>query len=319
MNNNAELSKKFGDSTRTSILAAISAILWIFIFVNKLHPFVDSNDENYGALFLYVPVVVTAAAAWSKLSDIQIYLRDSTRAIEASGASMAQISNVIEKSNPHNNVYTDLIRPDEIDQFERVFSSAKHIYAYNPPLQLLITDEPHHRNIIYNFLNNDRSVYKIIAGKTLIKRIKILKKKWTGEHGSRSNKAGFNKTISRMQISYYGNDSDLHSIVSPWIKRNPDIRGFSFFLVEGTYKKSVLLYIFGPPFVKDYGIPGTAIWAHAEKSLDGDFPEFKLFDDLMADFDERWRYLQNHVSDGKHAAETSTLKDIEKMVLGIEK
>jgi len=50
-------------------------------------------------------VVVTAAAAWSKkLSDIQIYLRIVTRAIEASGASMAQISNVIEKSNPHNNV-----------------------------------------------------------------------------------------------------------------------------------------------------------------------------------------------------------------------
>jgi len=186
--------------------------------------------------------------------------------------------NVIAMKNEQSS-YIEILKPKNIHDFHKAFGNAIRIRAYNPPLTLL-TREKEHRDLIYSLLKNGAE-YNMIIGKELKDRVISLRNLWLNEYGDIS--------LLKMHILPYYHEQDLHTKVKGWnLNEHQDLRGLSFFLIEYKHSstKSILLYLFGEPFVKDFEVPQTAIRV---KSLSG---KCELYDKFVETFDARWSKLR---------------------------
>ena len=85
----------------------------------------------------------------------------------------------------HLNEVLDTFEPKEIEGFRRVFGNANKIFAYNPPLNLLI-NEKDHRDVILSVLERRNGEYNLVCGKLLEPRVKDLGIEWLADTKSRA-------------------------------------------------------------------------------------------------------------------------------------
>jgi len=238
------------------------------------------------------------AGLWSTMNLLKINLitfADHTRSNLSNFASQIKtdvstgekIYQSLNVSGVLNKEVVKLLRPKEVSDFEYVFQRAKKVYAYNPPLRLLVRSSKH-RKVIENILNND-APYRIIAGPTCAEMLKKLKTVWLDEMKRKHQEDYIKRVLSQVEIIIYKFDSDLHSEIDGWLETYKDYRGLCFFLIqngEGIISdNTVLLYILGQPFVSSFDVPSTAI------SINSTDENFELYKSMYFEYDDRWSRL----------------------------
>lgn len=189
----------------------------------------------------------------------------------------------------------------ELEVFRSVFGGADRVRAYNPPLTLLIIDgNQAFRDVIYHFLLKEGAVYQAIVGKTGPEgetgadRILNLYDKWVHE----KKHPQLNSALARMRVSSYLLPQGLHTKQDPWPvfhdRDHPpayDLRGLSFFLIDSSRTRKVLLYILGQPFVPDFEVPELSLLITEPSS------QSSIYNKLEKAFEYRWDALSLR---GKH-------------------
>lgn len=178
-----------------------------------------------------------------------------------------------------------VLDPKNESDFFDAFGKAKEVFAYNPPLRLLVR-RPGHRNIIHSILDRPDGRYRIIAGNECVKRVRELKQAWGRELSAKHKVDHKREVLNRMEVIHYDSKYDLHTEINDWFDKIGDLRGLCFFLVK--YRggeRGVLMYILGRPFVEEFNVPDYAMLVRSNE------PEFPLYEMFEREYGRRWTAL----------------------------
>ena len=207
-----------------------------------------------------------------------------------------------------------IVDPGDKNTYSDIFKYARTIYAYNPPLSLLLKEDPSYRNIIFNNLLEHGAKFNIIFGKSAIDNINKL--------ANLSCTKQYNKSREKIGVFCYPPpdskdfDGDLHSTVNPWgLVDESDYRGVSFFLIETNETKKVLMYLWGAPLATEFSVPEKAMLITIPANNGG---TDNLYDRYMDVFNRRWGKLivkyGNDYPAGMHISEYVELQSNQNVV-----
>lgn len=297
----------------TRVFVGLGALLWAISFVTNYVPeglvAEGIEDTEIVQTLRSLGFICFAAGAFIAVQHLSAQLDYFSSRLNSDVQMGQKTYNLLQRAGVTSKEQVELLKPQELAQFEKVFSGAKTVRAYNPPLTVLIR-QPAHRDVIFNVLNDSGSVYRMIAGRSLLARLQQLRAQWfiqkTPTHSDETLRGYF----SKMKVIFYPHENDLYSEVQNWIKRDTDLRGLSFFLVDAGARKSVLLYILGSPFVSDFAVPATAIHISMDISTDSGIP-FPLYQSMKDEYERRWGLLMDRVEDTGDECSLMTLADID--------